>query len=41
LSERRRYIDAVEMQAFNALSTKVGELAHGLLRSLEALLPEP
>ncbi len=41
LSERRRYIDAVEMKAFNALSTKVGELAHGLLRSLEALLPKP
>ncbi len=33
---RRRHLSADEMTAFTALSTKVGELAHGLRRSLEA-----
>jgi four helix bundle protein len=37
LGERRRYIDAIDMKRFNALSKQVGELAHGLLRSLEPL----
>ncbi|HWF85557.1 MAG TPA: four helix bundle protein [Vicinamibacterales bacterium] len=40
LGERRRYIDAIDMKRFNALSKQVGELAHALSRSLEAL-PEP
>ncbi len=35
LSERLRYVGAADMKAFNALSKQVGELAHGLLRSLE------
>ena len=37
LAHRRQYIDRENMDAFDALSTQVGELAHGLLRSLEAL----
>lgn len=35
LGERLRYIEPAEMEVFNALSKQVGELAHGLLRSLE------
>ena len=34
---RRGYIDELEMQRLVSLSTQVGELTHGLLRSLEAL----
>ena len=37
LSDRRGYIRKGDMLAFTALSTQVGELAHGLLRSLESL----
>ena len=37
LSERRDYIRKSDTDAFNALSKEVGELTHGLLRSLEAL----
>ena len=33
-------ISQAEMNEFNALSTQVGELAHGLLRSLDARLNE-
>ena len=36
IGERRRYINSEDMEAFNALSKQVGELAHGLLRSLQA-----
>lgn len=36
LARRRNYIQQPDMDAFNALATQVGELAHGLLRSLEA-----
>jgi four helix bundle protein len=36
IAERRGYIRPDDMSTFNALSTRVGELAHGLLRSLEA-----
>jgi len=36
ISERRRYIDQLRMREFEALSARVGQLAHGLLRSLEA-----
>jgi len=36
LSDRIGYVRANDIAAFNALSTQVGELAHGLLRSLEA-----
>jgi four helix bundle protein len=39
LGARRRYITPEEMQAFNALSKQVGELAHGLLRALQAQQP--
>jgi len=35
ISERRRYIAPKRMIEFNELSTRVGQLAHGLLRSLE------
>src|SRR5262249_46642936 len=38
ISERRGYISASDMRTFDLLSTEVGELAHGLLRSLEATL---
>ena len=37
LCERRGYIHKADMVAFTTLATQVGELAHGLLRSLEAL----
>jgi four helix bundle protein len=37
ISGRRGYIDELEMQRFVSLSTQVGELTHGLLRSLKAL----
>ena len=36
ISERRRYIEPKKVSEFNNLSTRVGQLAHGLLRSLEA-----
>jgi|ERR1041384_5195204 len=36
ISERRGYISKPDMQIFEALATDVGELSHGLLRSLEA-----
>ena len=36
LSDRIGYVRADDIVAFNALATQVGELAHGLLRSLEA-----
>ncbi len=36
ISERRRYISREKMKEFNDLSTRVGQLAHGLLRSLES-----
>jgi four helix bundle protein len=36
ISERRKHISPSYMDDFNKLSTQVGELAHGLLRSLEA-----
>ena len=36
LSERRGYIHKKDMESFNDLSESVGQLAHGLLRSLEA-----
>ena len=36
ISERRGYIRALRMEEFTRLATQVGELAHGLLRSLEA-----
>jgi hypothetical protein len=35
ISERRRYLDKEKMRKIDALSTRVGQLAHGLLRSLE------
>lgn len=37
VSERQGYITGPDMNAFDQLSTQVGELTHGLLRSLEAL----
>ena|SRR2546425_8946114 len=37
ISQRRGYIGTTFMDEFTALATQVGELAHGLLRSLEAL----
>ena len=36
LARRRNYIRTDDMETLNALATQVGELAHGLLRSLEA-----
>jgi four helix bundle protein len=36
ISERRRYISPQKMKEFNDLSTRVGQLAHALLWSLEA-----
>ena len=36
LAQRRNYVRTDDMEAFNALATQVGELAHGLLRALEA-----
>jgi len=39
LGERLQYLSAAEMTAFMELSGSVGRLSHGLLRSLEALLP--
>ena len=36
ISERRRYIEPADMTEFHELSVRVGELTHGLLRSLEA-----
>jgi len=35
IGKRRGYIGATMMDEFTALATQVGELAHGLLRSLE------
>ena len=39
ISDRRGYIRKSDLEAFWPLSTEVGQLAHGLLRSLEARLP--
>ena len=36
IGERLKYITKPDMAEFNQLSTQVGELTHGLLRSLEA-----
>jgi hypothetical protein len=36
ISKRRGYIPPTLMAEFTVLATQVGELAHGLLRSLEA-----
>jgi four helix bundle protein len=36
IAERRRYIRGADITKFNELATRVGELTHGLLRSLEA-----
>jgi four helix bundle protein len=36
ISDRRGYVDALEMQRFVSFSTQVGELTLGLLRSLQA-----
>ena len=36
IGQRRHYIDGLKMRKFDALSTRVGQLTHGLLRSLEA-----
>jgi four helix bundle protein len=36
IAERRRYIRGAAITKFNELATRVGELTHGLLRSLEA-----
>ena len=36
IAERRRYVRPDDIAKFNELSTRVGELTHGLLRSLEA-----
>ena len=36
LARRRRYVEPGDMESFTALATQVGELSHGLLRSLEA-----
>jgi len=41
LAFRRRYIGQADMESFTALATQVGELAHGLLRSLEARHANP
>jgi len=38
LSERRKFIRAADMAAFEKLSESVGKLGHGLLRSLEQQL---
>lgn len=38
IASRRRYITADAMKRFEALSESVGQLAHGLARSLEARL---
>jgi four helix bundle protein len=35
ISERRGFIHPVKMREFESLSARVGQLAHGLLRSLE------
>ena len=35
ISQRRKYIDERDMAAFNELSTRVGQVTHGLLRSLQ------
>jgi len=35
ISQRRSYIDERDMAAFNELSTRVGQVTHGLLRSLQ------
>src|SRR6266511_1608889 len=35
ISERRRFINEADMKKFNVLSTRVGQVTHGLLRSLE------
>ena len=40
LSQRRRFISRTQMAEFDALATPVGELAHGLLRSLEDRLAQ-
>ena len=39
IGERRGYVSKLKRDAFWSLSTEVGKLAHGLHRSLEALLP--
>ena len=36
IAERRHYIRGTDITKFNELATRVGELTHGLLRSLEA-----
>ncbi|HEY6214196.1 MAG TPA: hypothetical protein VIW45_18000 [Vicinamibacterales bacterium] len=38
MSGRRGYISDRDLDAFDALATEVAELAHGLLRALEAKL---
>jgi len=35
LSDRRGYIRAEDMKSFDELAASVGQLTHGLLRSLE------
>ena len=35
INERRKYISEPDMTEFNNLSTRVGQVTHGLLRSLE------
>jgi four helix bundle protein len=35
IGERRQYISRSKMNEFDSLATRVGQLAHGLLRSLE------
>jgi hypothetical protein len=37
LAARRGFISTTAMEEFTPLATQVGELAHGLLRALEAL----
>ena len=39
ISDRRGYLRKADREKFWSLSTEVGQLAHGLLRSLEAQLP--
>ena len=35
ISERRKYINEPDMTVFSDLSARVGQVTHGLLRSLE------
>ena len=35
IGQRRKYIDERDMAAFNELSTRVGQVTHGLSRSLQ------